>query len=208
MTTTARKFPTLSTTSIEVHAALVTYLTSRKSRPIPGEAWGNSVMNILRVLINLSLNQRRLGVNSGNVTSGPPPIGGFLSSVHRRTSFRRLRQECAGLVPAQEAVMADTFEFIMEAARGGLRIDHLVIGKLARCKVENERGGQLSGWDRYFGDGAPGGVWGNWKTGELGSWSSKPALTFEDALKQRARIKRAAKEREEQQRNVWAGNSR
>lgn len=208
MTTTAKKSPTLCTMSMEVHPALMTYLASRKRQSISGEAWGNSVMIIPRVLINMSLNQRRPGVYSGNVTSGRPPIGGFLSSVHRRASFGRARQERAGLVPAQEAIMADTSEFIMDAARGGLCIDHLVTGKLARCKVENDRGGQLSGWYRYFDDGAPGGVWGNWKTGETGTWSSKPALTFEDALERRARIKRAAKEREDQQRNVWADNLR
>lgn len=208
MTKTVRKYPALPATGMKTHSVLMTYLASRKRQPVLDMALNNSAMNILRVLINLSLNQRRPGVYSGNVTSGRPPIGGFLSSVHRRTSFGRAGQECAGLVPAQEAIMADTSEFIMDAARGGLCIDHLVTGKLARCKVENDRGGQLSGWYRYFDDGAPGGVWGNWKTGETGTWSSKPALTFEDALEQRARIKRAAKEREEQQRNVWADNLR
>lgn len=208
MTMIIKTSPAMPTTDMEVHAALMTYLVGRKRLLALGMAPNNSVMNIPRVLINLSLNQRRPGVESGNVTSGQPPIGGFLSSAHLRTSFGQAWQECAGLVPAQEAIMADTSEFIMDAARGGLHINHLVTGKLARCKVENDRGGQLSGWYRYFDDGAPGGVWGNWKTGETGTWSSKPALTFEDALEQRARIKRVAKERDEQQRNVWAGNLR
>ncbi len=208
MTTTVKKSPAQPRMGMKAYAALITGFASSRQQSKPGQALGNSAINILRVLINLSLNQQRPGVESGIVTSGRPPIGGFLSSVGRRTLFGRGRRECAGLIPPQEAIMADMSAFIMDAARGGLRIDYVVTGKLVRCKVENDRGGKMSGWYRYFDNGAPGGVWGNWKTGEAGTWSSKSALTFDDAVEQRARIKRAAKEREVQQQKVWAANLR
>lgn len=98
--------------------------------------------------------------------------------------------------------------FIADAARGGLRIQHLVFDKLARCKAEGDRGGKESGWYRFFPDGIAGGIWGNWKTGETGTWTAKDAarMTSSEQATHRARIEQARRERDAEQRQQWAKN--
>jgi hypothetical protein len=98
--------------------------------------------------------------------------------------------------------------FIKDAAQGGLRIEYVVAGKLMRCRVENDRGSKLSGWYRYFESGIPGGIWGNWKTGEKGIWSAKQALTPYEAMEHRARIQRAIKRDGIQHQKAWIDNLR
>src|SRR5690606_13139408 len=99
-----------------------------------------------------------------------------------------------------------TIEFIQAARAGGLRLSKVETGRLMRCPVEGDRGTSKSGWYRVFDDDYPCGVWGNWKTGESGSWSARRTMSAAERAAYRSRIQQAEQERQADQERQWRLN--
>lgn len=54
-------------------------------------------------------------------------------------------------------------------------------GKIVRCPVPGDGPNKKSGWFVFYEDGVPAGAYGNWKSGEFESWSSKSEMEMTPA---------------------------
>ena len=90
----------------------------------------------------------------------------------------------------------------------GLMVNQLVAGKLTRCKTNDDKGGNKSGWYRMFDNSdLVTCVYGDWRTGIRHVWtnSDKPRTT-EQRLNMNRLIERAKLEADQAQQSLWAIN--
>jgi len=70
-------------------------------------------------------------------------------------------------------------------------------GQLHRFHIEGDRAGTRNGWYVLYADAISHGIFGSWKTGVTGNWSSKSRMTLQERLQERARIQQKRQEQVE-----------
>lgn len=106
--------------------------------------------------------------------------------------------------------MSDRLALIRALNGAGLQVDSLESGRLIRCKTDDDKGLQKSGWYRLFDDAdLMTCVYGDWRNGTRDTWVSGTAKR--QSPEQRARtqrmIERARHERQQEQARQWSTNS-
>lgn len=104
--------------------------------------------------------------------------------------------------------MTDRLALIRALNGAGLQVDSLEAGRLIRCKTDDDKGLQKSGWYRLFDDAdLVTCVYGDWRTGERGIWvgGDKPQTPAQRANAKHL-IERARQERQQEQARQWAAN--
>ncbi|MCR4143669.1 DUF7146 domain-containing protein [Alcaligenes faecalis] len=105
--------------------------------------------------------------------------------------------------------MTDRLALIRALNGAGLNVDGLEAGRLIRCKTDDDKGLQKSGWYCLFDDAdLVTCVYGDWRTGERGVWvagGDRPQ-TPEQRAKTRRLIEQARQERQQEQARQWAAN--
>ncbi|CAM5539674.1 hypothetical protein ECAE60S_04184 [Eoetvoesiella caeni] len=103
----------------------------------------------------------------------------------------------------------DRIALIRAIQGAGLLVESIEPGRLIRCKTDDDKGLQKSGWYRFFDDAdLMTCVYGDWRTGSRGVWVSggdKPQ-TPEQRANARRLIEQAQGERRQEQARQWAGN--
>ncbi len=90
----------------------------------------------------------------------------------------------------------------------GLEVDKVQYGKLVRCRTQEDKGNQRSGWYRVFDGDMAVAVYGDWRTAERGIWmADNESLTPQDRDRARRLIEQARREREAQQAAEWLDNA-
>lgn len=90
----------------------------------------------------------------------------------------------------------------------GLQVESLESGRLIRCKTNDDKGLQKSGWYRLFDDvDLMTCVYGDWRTGMQNTWmgGNKPQTHEQRAIVKRL-IEQARQERQQEQVKQWAKN--
>ncbi|UHL62754.1 toprim domain-containing protein [Paralcaligenes sp. KSB-10] len=91
----------------------------------------------------------------------------------------------------------------------GLVVEHIEPGRLVRCKTDEDKGLQKSGWYRVFDDGdCISCVYGDWRQDSRGAWVSGASRlqTFEQRAATQRAIERAKEERRQARLVQWAQN--
>lgn len=97
-------------------------------------------------------------------------------------------------------------ENALEAA--GLLVDKIHFDKLVRCRTQEDKGNQRSGWYRVFDGDMAVAVFGDWRTAERGIWMAENEnLTALDRERAQRLIAQAKRERQAQQTTEWLDNA-
>lgn len=105
--------------------------------------------------------------------------------------------------------MTDRLALIRALNGTGLQVDSLEAGRLIRCKTDDDKGLQKSGWYRLFDEAdLVTCVYGDWRNDSRGVWvagSDKPQTPEQRANAKRL-SERAQQERQQEQARQWAAN--
>lgn len=90
--------------------------------------------------------------------------------------------------------------FLGELTSFGLEVEYLDYERIVRCKARGDKGGDKSGWYIYFPSGIAAGSFGDWRSSESQSWSSKSNadMSLQDIIENKRRIEKARALRAEQ----------
>lgn len=79
-------------------------------------------------------------------------------------------------------------------------------GRLHRFRVEGDKSGSQNGWYLLHMDKVPAGAFGNWKSGDQGTWcaKSKSSMTCQDRANLAALVEQARRQRDAEQARTWA----
>jgi len=90
----------------------------------------------------------------------------------------------------------------------GLFVDEIHFDKLVRCRTQNDKGNQRSGWYRVFDGDMAMAVYGDWRTAERGIWmADNENLAPLDRDRYWRLVEQARREREAQHAAQWLDNA-